>query len=150
MMRLRRATAILPLTFLLASAAAQPPKGVAVNGFGGFFFASENPVELADWYRENLGITKAPKSYDAVPWSQDAGPTIFEPFPAGFPAFKSSGKVFMLNFRTANLDALVRHLREQGNEVTVDDNSYPNGRFAHLSDPEGNLIQLWQPAKSQP
>jgi hypothetical protein len=30
-------------------------------------------------------------------------------------------------------------------EVEVDSEVYPNGRFARLSDPEGNPIQLWQP-----
>jgi predicted enzyme related to lactoylglutathione lyase len=24
--------------------------------------------------------------------------------------------------------------------------AYPNGRFAQLADPEGNVVQLWQPA----
>ncbi|MBK5118015.1 MAG: VOC family protein, partial [Thermoleophilia bacterium] len=33
-----------------------------------------------------------------------------------------------------------------GEEVTVDPESYPNGRFAELRDPEGNGIQLWEPA----
>ena len=27
---------------------------------------------------------------------------------------------------------------------------YPNGRFARLSDPEGNPIQLWQPGGTDP
>jgi predicted enzyme related to lactoylglutathione lyase len=29
--------------------------------------------------------------------------------------------------------------------VDIDPQRYPNGRFAQLSDPEGNRIQLWQP-----
>jgi predicted enzyme related to lactoylglutathione lyase len=30
--------------------------------------------------------------------------------------------------------------------VDPHEESYPNGRFAELSDPEGNPIQLWEPA----
>ncbi len=50
----------------------------------------------------------------------------------------------MLNFRVRNLDAMVAQLRDAGIEVTVDPETYPNGRFARLSDPEGNPIQLWE------
>jgi glyoxylase I family protein len=30
--------------------------------------------------------------------------------------------------------------------VKVDPEKYPNGRFARLHDPEGNPIELWEPA----
>jgi predicted enzyme related to lactoylglutathione lyase len=30
--------------------------------------------------------------------------------------------------------------------VAVDPETYPNGRFARLSDPEGNPLELWEPA----
>ena len=30
-------------------------------------------------------------------------------------------------------------------DVTVDPESYPNGRFARLYDPEGNPVELWEP-----
>ncbi|NRA29061.1 MAG: VOC family protein [Parvularculaceae bacterium] len=149
-MRPSLASLFISLPLLGAPAHAEPPAGAAVNGFGGFFFAAEDPEELAKWYKDHLGITRAPKSYDAIPWKQDAGPTVFEPFPTNFPAFKASSKVFMLNFRTADLDELVKHLRTSGITVDVDETTYPNGRFAHLSDPEGNLIQLWEPTPTKP
>jgi glyoxylase I family protein len=28
--------------------------------------------------------------------------------------------------------------------VTIDPTTYPNGRFAHLQDPDGNRVELWQ------
>lgn len=52
----------------------------------------------------------------------------------------------MVNFRVADLDAMVRQLNEAEIEVEVAPETYPNGRFAHLSDPEGNRIELWEPA----
>ena len=30
--------------------------------------------------------------------------------------------------------------------IEVDPEPYPNGRFARLNDPEGNPIELWEPA----
>lgn len=117
-----------------------------VLGFGGFFFRSENPRELADWYQEHLGIDPVPTSYEVEPWQQEAGPTVFAPFPRATEAMGAEGKEFVLNFRVADLDAMAAQLRAAGIEVEVDPQTYPNGRFAGLNDPEGNPIQLWEPA----
>ncbi len=51
-----------------------------------------------------------------------------------------------INFRVTDLDAMVEHLRSAAIGVDIDPETYPNGRFANLSDPEGNPVQLWQPA----
>lgn len=133
------------LGFVGSAAQAQPPAGAEVNGFGGFFFRAQDPKALAAWYEDNLGIGPAPKSYDAEPWRQEAGPTVFDPFAAATWPFGDE-KSFMLNFRTRDLNGLVAHLQSNGNEVELDPQTYPNGRFASTQDPEGNLIQLWEPA----
>jgi glyoxylase I family protein len=51
---------------------------------------------------------------------------------------------WMINFRVRDLEAMVAQVRASGISVEVDPERYPNGRFASLADPEGNLIQLWQ------
>jgi len=33
--------------------------------------------------------------------------------------------------------------------VKIDPQTYPNGRFARIHDPEGNPIELWQPMESK-
>jgi len=126
-------------------ALAQPPEDARINGIGGFFFRSQDREALVEWYFENLGVAKPPSSYDDTPWTQEAGITIFHPFPEDTAMF-AADKAFMLNFRTSDLDALVAHIRSNGVDVEVDETVYPNGRFAHLVDPEGNPIQLWEPA----
>jgi predicted enzyme related to lactoylglutathione lyase len=73
---------------------------------------------------------------------------VFQPFPANTTYFGSADRSFMLNFRVKNLDAMVAQLRRAGITVDVDPKTYPNGRFARLSDPEGNPIQLWQPQRN--
>jgi predicted enzyme related to lactoylglutathione lyase len=69
---------------------------------------------------------------------------VFAPFAANTPFFGDMAKQWMINFRVRNLDAMVAQLRREGIAVEVDPEVYPNGRFAKLSDPEGNGIQLWE------
>ncbi|MEX2161298.1 MAG: VOC family protein [Anaerolineales bacterium] len=117
-----------------------------VTGIGGLFFRAKNPEALAKWYQDNLGVTLTPTSYDGEPWQQEAGVTVFQPFPEDTDYFGNAAKVWMVNFRVRDLDAMVTQLRAAGMEVKVHPEPYPNGRFAHLTDPEGNPIELWQPA----
>lgn len=56
----------------------------------------------------------------------------------------------MINFRVRDLDAMVMQLRGAGIAVDVDATLYPNGRFARLHDPDGNSIELWEPAHVVP
>src|SRR3984957_14681826 len=53
---------------------------------------------------------------------------------------------WMVNFRVRSLDAMIAQLQKSNIEVKVDPEKYPNGRFARLHDPEGNPIELWEPA----
>jgi len=120
-----------------------------VTGIGGLFFRAQDPARLARWYYEHLGITLTPGSYDELPWEQQAGPTAFAPFPHETDYFGDAGRMWMVNFRVNDLDAIVAQLRVAGVEVTIDPQAYPNGRFARLSDPEGNPIELWQPDRRE-
>lgn len=119
-----------------------------VAGIGGFFFRSRDPKALAKWYEQYLGITLTPTDYGKSPWQQGAGPTVFQPFPSQTDYFGSPDKQWMINFRVADLDAMVRQLKASNIEVKVDPTTYPNGRFARLHDPEGNAIELWEPKNS--
>ncbi|MFN8452956.1 MAG: VOC family protein, partial [Anaerolineae bacterium] len=52
---------------------------------------------------------------------------------------------FMINYRVADLDALMAALKEAGVEIIREAEDTPYGRFAAIKDPEGNGIELWQP-----
>ena len=116
-----------------------------VTGIGGLFFRAKDPAALAQWYKDTLGIDLVPTDYNQKPWSQEAGPTAFAPFAIDTDYFGNVEKQWMINFRVRNLDAMVAQLRAQNIEVRVDPETYPNGRFARLHDPEGNPIELWEP-----
>ena len=117
-----------------------------VRGIGGFFFTARDPEAVSRWYAQHLGVHAPPATYDATDWHQEAGPTVFAPFGAEHadsPHLGSGG--WGINFRVRDLDAMVAQLEAAGIAVTVDAETYPNGRFASLYDPEGNAVQLWQP-----
>lgn len=124
-----------------------PAQSEKVVGIGGFFFRSKDPKSLAAWYERNLGVTQTPKTYQEEAWKQEAGITVFAPFPMDTKMFGNPDKQWMINFRVTNLDAMAAQLRRAGIEVEVDPQTYPNGRFAGLKDPEGNPIQLWEPKR---
>ncbi|MEL7022122.1 MAG: VOC family protein [Pseudomonadota bacterium] len=113
-----------------------------VTGIGGFFFVAEDPEALGQWYRDNLGVDLAPQYTGGMPWAQDAGFTVFDPF-AKDNDMIPPGKSWMINFRVSDIEKMVAQLTENGNEVSAID-SYPHGKFATLVDPEGNGIQLWE------
>ena len=121
------------------------PSVERVTGIGGFFFRARDPDGLKRWYHERLGVSPVPESYDERPWRQQEGDTAFAPFELDSEMIGPPEHSWMINFRVADLDAIVDQLREAGEDVEVDPERYPMGRFAGLRDPEGNGIQLWQP-----
>lgn len=117
-----------------------------VTGIGGMFFRAQDPKALAAWYEEHLGISRVPTDYDTPPWMQDAGPTVFAPFSSNTDYFGRPEQAWMINFRVNDLDAMAAQLEAAGIKVERDLEEYPNGRFARVYDPEGNPIELWEPA----
>ncbi|MBI1416353.1 MAG: VOC family protein [Limimaricola sp.] len=108
--------------------------------FGGLFFRAKDPDALVAWYAEHLGVPSF------GPWPQEAGIATFAPFRADddyWPADRS----FMLNLRVVDLDALISRLCASGIAVETRDewDSGDYGRFARVTDPEGNPVELWQP-----
>jgi glyoxylase I family protein len=117
-----------------------------VTGIGGVFFRARAPDELGAWYEEHLGVSRPPSDYGDAEWWQDDGPTVLGPFEADTDYFGRREQAWMINFRVRDLNAMVVQLRRAGIAVDVDPKTYPNGRFARVADPEGNPIQLWEPA----
>jgi len=139
----------------VATGAARAPRQAAgdrerVQGIGGFFFRAKDPKKLAEWYETNLGVTRTPADYDSRPWRTSAGTTVFAPFKEDTTYFGDRRFQWMINFRVRDLNKMAAQLRERGITVDVDAEVYPNGRFARLTDPEGNPIQLWEPGGKDP
>ncbi len=116
---------------------------MAVTGIGGVFFRARDTAALKAWYLTHLGVGPPEGSYE---WMQDAGPTVFMPFPHDTDYFPAD-KAWMLNLRVTDIDGLLTSLRAAGIDVTTDPSwdSPEAGRFARIHDPEGNPIELWEP-----
>jgi glyoxylase I family protein len=116
-----------------------------VLGIGGFFFRAQEPKKLAQWYQDHLGVSMLPAKAGDQAWQQEAGPTAFAPFSEKTTYFGDATKQWMLNFRVRDLAKMAAQLEAAGVAVKIDPQTYPNGRFARIHDPEGNPIELWQP-----
>lgn len=118
-----------------------------VTGIGGFFFKSDNPAELKDWYKKHLGLNT--DDYGCTFWWKDKNgndaSTQWSPFAADSDYFNPSQKQFMQNFRVHDLDGLLHKLEAEGVTIVGETEAYDYGKFAWVTDPEGNKIELWQP-----
>jgi len=117
-----------------------------VAGIGGFFFRAKDPKALGQWYQQHLGISLSPTSESGSVWQQESGPTVFTPFPETTKYFGDPSKNWMINFRVHDMDKMVAQLRGAGIEVKDPETYGKIGRFTRLHDPEGNPIELWEPA----
>lgn len=111
-------------------------------GVGGYFLRAADPEALTAWYRDVLGL---PLDEHGT-WEASPGPVVFAAFPADT-TYLPARQQTMLDLRVADLDAVLARLRSAGADVDehVEDMAGV-GRFGWVTDPEGNRIELWQPA----
>lgn len=120
-----------------------------VTGIGGIFFKCKDPGKMRAWYQEHLGLNT--NEYGAVfEWHQGAdstkkGFTQWSPFKETTKYFEPSQKEFMINYRVADLEALVTQLKAEGVTVLDEIEAFDYGKFVHIVDVEGNKIELWEP-----
>lgn len=121
-----------------------------VTGIGGVFFKCKDPKQMNEWYNSHLGIDAGPYGASFA-WREDADPTKkgvtqWSTFADNTKYFEPSTKDFMINYRVEDLEGLVEQLKKEG--VTIVDSIEPSdyGKFVHILDPEGNKVELWEPA----
>ena len=124
-----------------------------VTGIGGIFFKANDPGKLSDWYRVHLGIECEKDNGAIFKWRKADDPnaeryTVWSPFPADTDYFAPSTKPFMINLQVENLDEVLTQLKSEGVDVDPKVESCEFGKFAWIMDPEGNRVELWEPAKS--
>jgi predicted enzyme related to lactoylglutathione lyase len=119
-----------------------------VTGIGGIFFRGRDPEKLSAWYQKHLGIP-VEGGHAEFDWNDSQrsgrnGRTVWSVFPAETDYFGPTRPTFMINYRVSNLQRMLAQLARLGVPVEkVDDYDY--GRFAWITDPEGNRIELWEP-----
>jgi predicted enzyme related to lactoylglutathione lyase len=119
-----------------------------ILSLGGLFFKSADPAAMREWYGRVLGIKSEEWGAFFTPDAAAAHPgagTVFSAFNADTDHFAPSEKDFMFNLMIDDLDGILARCAEQGVTPikTVPDEGM--GRFAHIMDPEGRKIELWEP-----
>jgi predicted enzyme related to lactoylglutathione lyase len=125
-----------------------------VTGVGGIFFKAKDPKALGAWYKRHLGVDVQDWGGATFEWTDGdgkpvAGTTAWLITSTESKKFAPGTAPFMVNYRVADLVALVKALREEGCNVVDDVQDSEYGKFGWVVDPEGNKIELWEPPTGQ-
>lgn len=119
-----------------------------VLGIGGLFFKSSDGEALRRWYHQVLGLEF--HDWGGVWFPSDA----FAAKPGSGAVFSTMApdsdymapsKEYMFNLVVDDLDGVLARCREHGVEPVKMFPDEINGRFAHILDPEGRKVELWEP-----
>ncbi len=118
-----------------------------VTGIGGVFVKSKDPKALARWYRDVLGLDVAAWGGAALPYDAPGHPpkVSWMAFPQASDHMAPSPREFMVNFAVDDMDAIIARLRASNVAILKRDDDNAFGRFAWVQDPDGTLVELWQP-----
>lgn len=124
-----------------------------VIGIGGIFFRSSDPKPLFAWYETHLGIPRNAYGCAEFDWRHADDPdrtakTVWSLFPRDTTYFGPTNPSFMINYIVDDLDGMLEALRTAGAKVDPEREDHEYGRFAWVTDPEGNRIELWEPPRS--
>ena len=122
-----------------------------ITGIGGLFIKSEDPKKMNQWYSDtlNLNTTEYGTTFRFI--DERTGKQAvsqFSFFSEESDYFEPSKKEAMYNFRVRDLEDFLEELRSKGVQVVGEVQTFEYGKFAHIIDPEGNKIELWEPIDS--
>lgn len=124
-------------------------KNKKVTGIGGIFFKCNSPEKMKTWYSHHLGLVTneygSVFEFRSADKPEQKGYAVWSPFEENTEYFEPSDKEFMINYRVENLDELLKELRAAKVEIVGEIETFEYGKFAHILDPEGNKIELWEP-----
>jgi predicted enzyme related to lactoylglutathione lyase len=116
-------------------------------GLGGIFLKFKNPTKMNLWYSEVLGLTT--NDYGVLfSFNSDQSKSALlqlGTFSTDSDYFGSESQQVMINFRVDNLELMLIRLKAENVEILDEMETYEYGKFIHISDPEGNRIELWEP-----
>jgi len=120
-----------------------------VLGIGGVFFKTPDGDAIRKWYADVLGLSFHDWGgvwFPSGPFAAHAGSgTVFSPMKQDTDYFDPSRHEFMINLVVDDIDGVLERCRKHGVEpVKLFPDDF-NGRFAHIIDPEGRKLELWQP-----
>ncbi len=119
-----------------------------VLGVGGVFFKSPNPQKLYEWYERWLGFKADPQ------WGIGFEPqnmpknsvTVWSAFVSSTDHFAPSAKDYMFNLIVDDLRQALDQVKEGGAQIVGEVEEADYGKFGWFMDPDGNKVELWEPA----
>lgn len=66
-------------------------------------------------------------------------------FPENSDYFGHTAQQSMINFRVSDMEKLIERLKKNEVKILNEMETFEYGKFLHISDPEGNRIELWEP-----
>ena len=129
-----------------------------IEGIGGAFLFSNDTKRLATWYRDCLGIvpdgedSECNSIYKTFEYRDIENPEIKRTIAwAIIPTdqdIKDKPRTGQINYLVKNMTETLSHLQSKG--VAIDKTAdYEYGKFAWVTDPDGNKIELWEPSESE-
>lgn len=117
------------------------------TGFGGAFVRTQDPKTLYAWYEAHLGLKLTGGCFIFPAEKQQAYTVLafFRKDDAYWPVQQPA----MLNLQVDDLDAVLDDLVAAGATVDPKRENTEYGRFGWFNDPEGNRVELWQPASEE-
>lgn len=149
MVRISRATAV-------TTRPTAPAPTLRVEAIG-LFLATHDVPRLVAWYKA-LGLPVGDEGYCVVGGGEPGTGSVFSIMPAATPLPQTpAGRIseepyglrsVTLNLRVRDLDAVVEDLRGRGVDV-AGPRDYGYARFAWVHDPDGNVVELWEPGRGE-
>ena len=102
---------------------------------------------MREWYQTVLGLTTNDYGVLFQFNHSDASKGYLQlgAFEHSTDYFGAKEQQAMLNFRVDNMEVLKQHLIENDVPILTEMEEYEYGKFLHISDPEGNRVELWEP-----
>jgi len=118
-----------------------------IKGLTGATIWSEDLNNLLPFYRDTLGLKASFESPGFVVFGELSSPTLALGTHSEVKGKNPDPARHMVGLETDNVDADFQWLQSQGVEFVEPPTDYDGLRIATLKDPEGNLIQLFQPER---
>lgn len=121
-----------------------------VKQLGGLFVYTNQLELMAEWYQKTFNLkydyeqagSLHLRSFYYNELEGDKRYTIFSLAQAK-EALPEGSKAFVLNLRVDSMDAALAYLKENGIEHDAEQ-VHEQGRFAWVTDPDGNRVEIWE------
>jgi catechol 2,3-dioxygenase-like lactoylglutathione lyase family enzyme len=121
-----------------------------VIGVGGVFLKTADKERILRFWRDALGIEAQAWGGAVLPARLDPHPdphAVLAAFASDTSYFEPSKRDVMINLRVDDLDGVLARARAAGATVLDRHEDSEQGRFGYVLDPDGLLIELFEPAR---